>query len=218
MTSTTSRESQQSITKRLLEQAGTTYARESGIRLSNKPMPLFELLVLALLLSTRISAEIAVRAAAELRSSGLTTARRTADADRQTIIDALGRAHYRRYDESTATRLHDDAELVIEKYHGDLRKLASQSGNDRNAAAQLLQEFSGIGPVGADIFLREVQDVWTWVRPYFDSRALDAARALDLATDPDELASLTVNNETARLAAALIRASLDDELRRRVLH
>ncbi|WP_092808319.1 endonuclease [Rhodococcus globerulus] len=218
MTTTTSQQSQQSVAKRLLEQAGTTYARESGITVSDKPMPLFELLVLALLLSTRISAEIAVRAAAELRSSGLTTARHMADADRQTIIAALGRAHYRRYDESTATRLHDDAELVLEKYHGDLRKLASQSGNDAETAAQLLEEFSGIGPVGADIFLREVQDVWTWVRPYFDSRALDAARSLHLPADADKLASLVGNNETARLAAALIRASLDDELREKVLH
>jgi hypothetical protein len=27
----------------------------------------------------------------------------------------------------------------------------------------------------ADILLREVQDVWTWVRPYFDDRATAAA-------------------------------------------
>ncbi|QXW02934.1 MULTISPECIES: hypothetical protein [Rhodococcus] len=33
----------------------------------------------------------------------------------------------------------------------------------------------------------------------------------------DKLASLVGSNETARLAAALIRASLDDELREKVL-
>lgn len=131
MTPTTaSWETRQSIAKRLLEQAGTTYARESGLNLSDKPMPLFGLLVMALLLSTRISAEIAVRAAAELRSSGLTTARHMADADRQTIITALERAHYRRYDESAATRLHDNAEVVLARYHGD-----------RSAAAGSIQRY-----------------------------------------------------------------------------
>ncbi len=66
---------------------------------------------------------------------------------------------------------------------GDLRKLAARSDQDVRAAARLLKQFNGIGDTGSDIFLREIQDVWTWVRPYFDKRAVAAARQLGLPTD-----------------------------------
>ena len=49
--------------RQLIDRAGRTYAQDAGITLKNPPSPLFELLVLALLLSTRISADIAVAAA-----------------------------------------------------------------------------------------------------------------------------------------------------------
>ena len=41
----------------------------------------------------------------------------------QDRVDALGRAHYRRYDERTATMLGDGADLLSGRWHGDLRKL-----------------------------------------------------------------------------------------------
>ncbi|PRC49993.1 endonuclease, partial [Mycobacterium sp. ITM-2017-0098] len=49
--------------RRLLDEAGTTYADEAGITLADKPMPLFELLVLCMLASKPIDASIATRAA-----------------------------------------------------------------------------------------------------------------------------------------------------------
>lgn len=39
----------------LLDRNGTTYAEEAGIRLADKPSPLYRLLVVALLLSVRIA-------------------------------------------------------------------------------------------------------------------------------------------------------------------
>lgn len=83
------------------------------------------------------------------------------------------------------------------------------------AAAKALQGFDGIGRTGADIFLREIQDVWTWAQPYFDDRALAAAKDLGLPTDARKLSSLAPNRN-ARLAAALVRASLDDSVRQRI--
>lgn len=203
---------QQRTATALVERAGRTYADEAGITLKDTPSPLFELLVLSLLLSTRISADIAVAAARELFTSDHRTPQKMADASWQDLVDALGRGHYVRYDESTATRLGDAARRVLDEYHGDLRELADRSGHDTARAAGLLQEFTGIGPVGADVFLREVQDVWTWVSPYFDERALTAASDLGLPDTPAELDSLA-DGRPAVLAAALVRASLDDGLR-----
>ena len=176
--------------RQLIDRAGRTYAQDAGITLKNSPSPLFELLVLALLLSTRISADIAVAAARELFTAGYRTPEKMARADWQKLVDALGRGHYVRYDESTATRLGEAAQKVLDDYHGDLRRLADDADSDPTRAAELLQDFTGIGPVGADIFLREVQSVWEWVAPRFDKRALAAARDLGLPEDPARLDDL----------------------------
>jgi endonuclease III len=204
--------SKEQVARRLLNNAGTTYADEAGIRLKDQPMPLFQLLTLCMLASKPIDAAIAVQAAQELFRAGLRTPEAVLNADRTDIIKAFGRAHYVRYDESSATRLADIAANVRDDYGGDLRKLAT---GDIKGTVRLLKQFKGIGDTGADIFLREVQDVWTWVRPYFDKRALTAARQLGLPTDPDELGALAPRNN-ARLAAALVRVSLDDDLRDKV--
>ncbi len=201
--------------RRLLREAGRTYAAEAGITLRDTPMPLFQLLVLCMLASKPIDAAVAARAATELFGAGLRTPRAVLAAERHTMIDAFGRAHYVRYDESSATRLTDIAARVDQEYHGDLRGLARISKPDVRSAKQLLKQFAGIGDTVADIFLREVQDVWPWVRPYFDPRALDAAADLGLPRDPTELAGLT-GWAVAPLAAALARVWIDDDVRRRV--
>jgi endonuclease III len=195
------------ITKELLDRAGTTYAEDAGITLKDTPKPLFQLLVLCMLASKPIDADIAVNAARELFSAGLRTPDAVCDADRKTMIDAFGRAGYARYDESSATRLTEMAQRVHDEYGGDLRKLAEASGEDVKKASKLLQEFKGIGATGADIFLREVQAVWPWVRPYFDERARATAKKIGLPSDAGELGQLAPHN-TAELAAALVRTSL----------
>jgi endonuclease III len=204
--------SKEQVVRRLLKTAGTTYADEAGIRLKDQPMPLFQLLTVCMLASKPIDAAIAVQAAHELFRVGLRTPESVLNADRTDMIKAFGRAHYVRYDESSATRLADIAAAARDDYGGDLRKLATHDVKD---TVRLLKQFRGIGDTGADIFLREVQDVWTWVRPYFDKRALTAARQLGLPTDPDGLGALAPRNN-ARLAAALVRVSLDDDLRDKV--
>jgi endonuclease III len=201
--------------QRLLDVAGRTYAGEAGIRVADKPMPLFQLLVLCMLASKPIDAAIAMSAARELFRAGLRTPKAVLASDRKTMIDAFGRAHYVRYDESSATRLADMAEVARGHYSGDLRNLADRSRHDVAAAKRMLKEFKGIGDTGADIFLREVQDVWTWVRPYFDDRATAAAKQLGLPAQPARLGALAPQ-DNAWLAAALVRVSLDDDMRLRV--
>src|SRR5206468_8139888 len=113
------------VVARLLKQAGTTYADEAGIRLKDQPMPLFQLLTLCMLASKPIDATIATQAARELFDAGLRTPQAVLKAERTTMISAFGRAHYVRYDESSATRLADIAAAVRDEYGGDLRKLAT---------------------------------------------------------------------------------------------
>jgi hypothetical protein len=153
------------LARSVLDRYGRTFAEEAGIRLADEPAPLFQLLVLAQLLSARIGAGVAVATATELFSAGWTTPQRLREAGRGSVVAALGRGGYRRYDERTATQLREMATLVLTRYGGDLRGLATAAGNDVGAAAGLGQEVKGIGPTGAAVFLREVQAVWPWVRP-----------------------------------------------------
>ncbi|MFJ8979374.1 endonuclease [Streptomyces sp. NPDC102282] len=193
----------------LLERHGTTYADEAGIRLRDTPQPLYQLLVLSHLLSARIRAEIAVASARALFSHRLRTPRRMADAPWQERVDALGEGGYRRYDERTATQLGDGALLLLDTYGGDLRRLRREADGDTNTLRAGLRRFPGIGPAGADIFLREVQTVWPETAPHLDAKALQGAERLGLPTEPDELVRLAGGEDPAVLAAALVRGALD---------
>ncbi|MFF5261144.1 endonuclease [Actinomadura viridis] len=200
------------IVKKLMREAGRTYAEEAGITLKDQPGALFKLLVLANLMSARISADIALSAARELFQAGGGTPRGMARLSWQERVDALGRGHYVRYDESTATRLGEMAEAVQDRYGGDLRRLPIAAGRDPGRAAALLQEFKGIGPTGADIFCREAQSVWPWLRPYLDAQTRKGADRLGLPTDPERLAGQVPDKDLGRFAAALVRAARDKKL------
>ena len=191
----------------VLVRYGRTFAEEAGIRLTDEPAPLFQLLVLAQLLSARIGAGVAVGTAGELFAAGWTTPARLRDAGRGSVVAALGRGGYRRYDERTATLLREMATLVLDRYGGALRGLAAAAGEDAGAAALLVQEVKGIGPTGSAVFLREVQAVWPWLRPYLDDRAREGARRVGLPDDAGELARLVAGNDLARFAAGLVRIS-----------
>ena len=206
------------ILNALLDLAGTTYAEQAGIQLRDTPAPLYRLLVLSVLLSTRIRADIAVVASRELADAGMGTPEKMLDASWQDRVDALGRASYRRYDESTATALGDGAERLRSEYGGDLRRLRDRADGDPGRVRERLTAFPRLGSTGAEIFCREVQDVWTSLRPALDGKVRDGARRLGLPTDPRELARLAPGAQLASLAAALVRVALDrslaDEVRR----
>jgi co-chaperonin GroES (HSP10) len=194
--------------KQLLDEHGLTYAEAAGIKLADEPSPLYQLLVLTVLLAHPIQANVAVAASQALSKAGLKTPRKMLDATWQERVDALGKGHYVRYDESTATALGDGAKLLLDKYDGDLRKLHEAAGGDVDRLRKLLDEVPRIGPTGADIFCREAQAVWPDLRPFLDKRALQGASKWGLPSDAVRLASLVPDEKSANLAAALVRASL----------
>jgi endonuclease III len=195
----------------LLREHGRTYAEEAGIRVDrNTPAMLFQLLALSMLLSARISSSKAVEATRALRKAGLTTPRKMAGATWQERVDVLTQHGYKRYDESYARMLGQSADHLIEAYGGDLRRLRDAAEHDALQERKRLQEFKGIGEVGADIFLREVQVAWDEVAPYADARVLDAAQRLGLGRDVDSLAEHVKPRDMPHLVAALVRVDLHD--------
>ncbi|BDZ57793.1 hypothetical protein [Barrientosiimonas endolithica] len=93
---------------------------------------------------------------------------------------------------------------------GDLRRLRDEADGDPAAVKKLLQEFPRIGPTGADIFCREVQQVWPGLRPQIDAKVRAVARKAGLPTNADDLAALVAGDDLARFTAALVRLDHED--------
>jgi len=203
--------------RQVLAEAGRTYCEQAGFTLKDTPSALYQLVVLATLLAKPISPDLAVAAAGELRRAGVRTPAGTLRTTWQERVDALGRGHYRRYDESTATILEKAAVMIRDEYRGDLRRLGGRAERDPRRAAELLTAIPGIGGAGADVVLREAQRVWPWLRPYVDDRTIDGARRLGFAHTREAVARLlTASGDEAAFAAALVRATVEDDLAERL--
>ncbi len=200
---------QREIVTALLGLHGRTYAEELGIDLAGDgPSALFRMLCAAVLFAARINAAIAVAAARALADQGWTTARDMADATWAERTRTLNRAGYARYDERTSTMLGDTAELLVERYDGDLHRLRERAGRRPDEERRLLKQCKGIGDVGVDIFFREAQAAWDELRPFVDRKAVAGARRLGLGQDARTLAGLVDEADVPRLTAALVRVEL----------
>jgi hypothetical protein len=69
-------------------------------------------------------------------------------------VELLDRAHYVRYDFSTATKLLEVSQILTRRY-GTMKKLMS-GARTSSELSRRLQEFKHVGPVTARIFLREI--------------------------------------------------------------
>jgi 3-methyladenine DNA glycosylase/8-oxoguanine DNA glycosylase len=121
--------------------------------------PAFHWLIACLLFGARISQDIAARAYRELDKLGVLSPDKLATADWQTLVDALGRGGYRRYDESTARELIAAGKRIQVEYGGHLTRLRSDV-KSRKDLAERIQQFKGIGPAAAEIFVRELAPLW----------------------------------------------------------
>ncbi len=137
----------------------TSYAQLLQINLkSRSEQELFKWFLACLLFGKPIQTEIAEQAFRELMVARLTSPAATLRAGWDKLVSLLDRAHYVRYDFSTATKLLEVSEELQRRY-GTLTNLLVQA----KTAAELsrkLQEFKHIGPVTARIFLREVRPIW----------------------------------------------------------
>jgi hypothetical protein len=149
-----------------------------------------------------------MQATRALAKQGWTTAEKMAATSWEQRTRTLNEAGYARYDESTSRMLGDTAELLLDKYRGDLRQLRAAAERDPQRERTLLKECKGIGDVGADIFCREAQVAWDELFPFADRRALQAAGRLGLDDDAGRLAKRVSRKDYPRLLAALVRTGL----------
>jgi hypothetical protein len=136
-----------------------SYARRLGIHLtSKKEEELFKWFLACLLFGKPIQTEIAEQAYRQLVAARLTTPDAILRAGWDKLVYVLDRAHYVRYDFSTATKLLEVCGDLKRRY-GTLTNLLAQAPTAHELSRKL-QEFKHIGPVTARIFLREVRPLW----------------------------------------------------------
>lgn len=193
----------------LLERHGRRFAEEMGIDLpSGGRDAMFQWLVASLLCSARISGALAIRAARAVVTEGLGTLDGMERAGWDGRVRILNASGYARFDEKTATLLGDLCATLRDRWDGDLRNLRAAARGDGAEIRRRIQDFKGIGPVGAGIFAREAQDPWPELRPFADRLALDGAAALGLPDRAEDLADLVPPEAFTTLLAALTRTRL----------
>jgi len=136
-----------------------SYSRKLGINLaSGREEELFKWFLACLLFGKPIQTEIAEQAYRELLDTGLTSADAIVRAGWDKLVLLLDRAHYVRYDFSTATKLLEVCQELSRRY-GTVTKLLF-SARTTSELSRKLQEFKHIGPVTARIFLRDIRPFW----------------------------------------------------------
>jgi endonuclease III len=130
---------------------------ELGIDLeSGNENELFKWFLACLLFGRPIQQVVAKRTYFEFVKEGVLTPREILKAGWDKLVEILDQGHYVRYDFSTATKLLEISEELKQRY-GSLGELLRQSKNRRDLETKL-QEFKGIGPITARIFLKELKN------------------------------------------------------------
>ena len=120
---------------------------------------LFKWFIASFLMGKRIQAPIAAQAYKVIvQEQGCDTARKLQHCTSRELVAMLGRAHYVRYDETTAQRLLDLSAKLNAEYAGKITQVRSASA-DGQAFEKRLAEFDGVGPKTIEIFMRDAAAV-----------------------------------------------------------
>ena len=188
------------ITKiaRLLE-LFTLYSEDLSIDLST-PSGRFSWFVASILFGARISEQTAAHTYGYFETAGIIDSPdKIVAAGWDRLVEILDAGGYVRYDFSTATKLLVIMTALQQKY-GSLENIYCQASDGKDLEKRL-QEFKGIGPTTAQIFLRELRGIWQ-VQPKITEMAYTSAANLNIALDQFE------GEKLARVETALVKLYL----------
>jgi endonuclease III len=135
------------------------YSSELSINLrSRNETELFKWFLACLLFGKPIQQAVARRTYDAFVKEGLLTPEAILAAGWDKLVEVLDRGHYVRYDFSTATKLLEVC-AELQKRWGTLQNLLAEAQNAAQVGRRL-QEFPGVGPVTARVFLRDVKPIW----------------------------------------------------------
>jgi endonuclease III len=159
-----------------------SYSGELGLDLT-KPEDRFKWFLASVLFAKKISAETAKETYQYFEQEELTSPDAILNAGWDRLVEVLDSGGYTRYDFSTATNLLGIAKKLKQKY-GSLERLHAESTSPSDLEKRL-REFKGVGPVGVNIFLRELRGIWKKAKPTPSPMAVATAQRIGL--DPKEV-------------------------------
>ncbi len=154
-----------------------SYSDELGLDLTQAE-DRFKWFLASVLFAKRISSETAKETYLNFEQEKLTSPDAILHAGWDRLVEVLDSGGYTRYDFSTARKLLVIAKTLKEKY-GNLEKLHSESKSPSDLENRI-QEFKGVGPVGANIFLRELRGIWKKAKPNPSPMAVLTAQRIGL--------------------------------------
>ena len=168
--------------KQLIETWGGRFSSELGIDVqSGRPDEIFKWFLASILFGTRIRQDVAAETYREFARRNVLTPGDILETGWDGLVEILDAGGYVRYDFKTATKLLDVARMLNTRYGGNLNRLHEEARDERDVEARLL-EFKGVGPVTANIFLRELRGIWGKADPLPDDLVIEAARDLGFTT------------------------------------
>jgi hypothetical protein len=168
------------VARAVVAALGGRYSSRLGIDVDAGDDEIERWFLAATLFGTRISAAVAERTFSVLDGVGLHRVAQARHISWEDLVELLDEGGYVRYDFRTATRLQELAEVISERYGGEVCEIG-RSFPRYLQLRQALDALPGWGPVTIQLFLRELRGVWPGAQPPLDQRAGSAARHLGLA-------------------------------------
>jgi len=149
---------------KIIKKYGKPYSEILGIDLkSKKESEIFKWFLASILFGKPIQEGVAIKTYKEFEKRKIINPNKILKAGWDKLVEILDAGSYVRYDFSTATKLLEIMKKLKEDY-GTLWNLHNISKDSKDLERRL-QEFNGIGPVTANIFLRELRTVWKKANP-----------------------------------------------------
>ena len=177
----------------LVSEFGGSYANQLGIRLDDLVAgEIYKWLLAAILYGARISENIATRTWRVFEHEAVLTPESIIRTGWDGLVVLLDRGGYARYDYKTATKLLAVSQTLLDCYAGNLNRLHAAARDSDDLALRVMSLGKGVGPVTAQIFLRELRGRWNKAASPLASLAFQAAHALGFLPqnchDNDQLA------------------------------
>lgn len=135
------------------------YAADYGLDVTTGDTDLFKWFLLTYLFGKPIQSNVAVATWRLFIERKLDTPWAIVEVPRRTLVGLLYEGKYTRYAEVTAEGLKTCMSQLIRLYDGSLMLMYEYS-EDEEEFSKRLQEFHGIGPKVAEIFMRETEELF----------------------------------------------------------
>lgn len=179
------------------------FSEELGIDLKTRSdKELFKWFLASLLFGARITAQIAKNTYRAFERHQCLTPQSILKAGKDFLVTRIMReGGYVRYDGRKSDQILRNCEELLNRYQGSLNNLYESANDERDLENRLLG-FYGVGPVTANIFLRELRPFWKKADPHPLKQVMALARKQHISLLHRPRHSM----KFARIEAGLVRA------------